>query len=63
LRQLTVEVRRAPASIRLSYRVKRYGEAMLDKASDGERRLFSGGTTDIVDDLEALRELGVAAIG
>jgi hypothetical protein len=46
----------------LTYRVKHYGEAMPDKASDGERRLFSGSTIDIVDDLKALRELGVAAI-
>jgi len=32
------------------------------KASDGERRLFSGTTSDIVDDLRALHALGVSAV-
>jgi hypothetical protein len=32
------------------------------KASDGERRLFSGSTADIIADLQALRDLGVCAI-
>jgi len=31
-------------------------------ASDGERRLFSGSTSDIVADLRALRALGVSAV-
>ena len=35
---------------------------MPDKASDGQRRLFSGTTADIAADLQALRDLGVAAI-
>jgi probable F420-dependent oxidoreductase len=62
LRQLTAEAGRDPASVALTYRVKRYGEAVSAKASDGERRLFSGSTTDIVADLRALRDLGVGAI-
>jgi probable F420-dependent oxidoreductase len=62
LRRLTVEAGRAPESVALTYRVKRYGAAVSDTASDGERRLFSGGTADIVDDLKTLRDLGVAAI-
>jgi probable F420-dependent oxidoreductase len=62
LRQLTAEARRDPASVGLTYRVKRYGEAVPDRASDGERRLFSGSTADIVDDLKALRGLGVTAV-
>jgi hypothetical protein len=32
------------------------------RASDGERRLFSGSTTDIIGDLRALRDLGVGAV-
>ena len=60
LRRLTAEAGRDPASVALTYRVKRYGEAVPDKASDGERRLFSGSTSDIVADLRALRDLGVA---
>ena len=62
LRQLTAEARREPASVGLTYRVKRYGEAVPEKASDGERRLFSGTTGDIIADLRALRDLGVAAV-
>ena len=44
------------------YRVKRYGDAVLPVASDGERRLFSGSIADIVSDLRRLRDLGVTAI-
>jgi len=62
LRQLTGEAGREPASVALTYRVKRYGEAVPSKASDGERRLFSGRTADIIADLQALRDLGVCAI-
>jgi probable F420-dependent oxidoreductase len=62
LRRLTAEAGRDPASVALAYRVKRYGEAVPDRASDGERRLFSRGTADLVDDLRALRELGVSAV-
>ena len=59
---LVIEAGRDPASVALTYRVKRYGEAVPEKASDGERRLFSGSTTDLVADLKALRALGVSAI-
>lgn len=62
LRQLIAEAGREPASVALTYRVKRYGEAVPAKASDGERRLFSGSTTAIIADLQALRDLGVGAI-
>src|SRR5712671_5361365 len=62
MRRLTAEAGRDPASVALTYRVKRYGEAVPEKASDGERRLFSGSTTDLVADLKALRALGVSAI-
>ncbi|MBV8736193.1 MAG: TIGR03619 family F420-dependent LLM class oxidoreductase [Alphaproteobacteria bacterium] len=62
LRRFAVEAGRNPASLALTYRVKRYGEAVPPTASDGERRLFSGGTNDIVGDFHALRDLGVSAI-
>ena len=42
--------------------MKRYGDVVPPTASNGERRLFSGGTADIVADLRALRDLGVTAI-
>jgi hypothetical protein len=62
LRRLTTEARRDPASVALTYRVKRYGEAVREKARDGDRRPFSGTPADIVADLRALRDLGVSAV-
>ena len=62
LRRLTTEAGRDPASVALTYRVKRYGEAVPEGASDGNRRLFSGTTADIVADLRVLRDLGVSAV-
>ena len=38
---------------------KGYGESVPDWASDGRRQLLS----DIIDDLRALRALGVSAVG
>jgi probable F420-dependent oxidoreductase len=62
LRKFTGEAGRDPAKIALTYRIKRYGEAVPDRASDGERRLFSGSTADIASDFRALRDLGVSAV-
>ncbi len=62
LRRLTEEAGRDPESVALTYRVKRYGKVVPDLASDGERRLFSGGDGDIADDLKRLRDLGVSAV-
>jgi probable F420-dependent oxidoreductase len=62
LRRFAAEAGRDPADIALAYRVKRYGEAVPDRTADGERRLFSGGTADIIDDFRTLRALGVAAV-
>jgi hypothetical protein len=62
LRQFAVEAGRDPASVALTYRVKRYGGAVPEHASDGERRLFSGTDADIVADLRALQALGVSAV-
>jgi probable F420-dependent oxidoreductase len=62
LRRFTSEAGRDPESVALTYRIKRYGEALQDKASDGERRLFSGSNDDIVGDFRALRDLGVSAV-
>jgi probable F420-dependent oxidoreductase len=62
LRRFTEEAGRDPAKVALTYRVKRYGEALPDKASDGARRLFSGSTADIAGDFRALRDLGVSAV-
>jgi probable F420-dependent oxidoreductase len=62
LRRLTAEAGRNPAEVALAYRVKRYGEAVPDRAGDGARRLFSGSAGEIAEDLRVLRALGVAAV-
>ena len=62
LRTATREAGRDPVAVGVGYRVKRYGAAVPALASDGERRLFSGGEADIVSDLRALRDIGVTAI-
>ncbi|HEY1301560.1 MAG TPA: TIGR03619 family F420-dependent LLM class oxidoreductase [Stellaceae bacterium] len=62
LRRFAAEAGRDPAEIALTYRIKRYGAAVPEKASDGERRLFSGDNTDIAADLRALHDLGVEAV-
>jgi probable F420-dependent oxidoreductase len=62
LRQATAEAGRDPASMGVSFRVKRYGAAMPPKANNGERRLFSGSEQDLIADFRALKKMGVTAI-
>ncbi|MBM3647981.1 MAG: LLM class F420-dependent oxidoreductase [Alphaproteobacteria bacterium] len=62
LRKAVTEAGRDPAAVGVSYRVKRYGSAVPPKATDGERRLFSGSDADVAGDFRALRDLGVTAI-
>ncbi|WP_187830080.1 TIGR03619 family F420-dependent LLM class oxidoreductase [Siccirubricoccus phaeus] len=62
LRKLTAEAGRDPAAVGLAYRVQRYGPEVPAKAGDGERRLFSGEAAAIVEDLRALKTLGVTSV-
>jgi len=62
LRRATEAAGRKRDAVALTYRVKQYGEAIPSRASDGERRLFSGTDADLVGDIRSLRELGVTAI-
>jgi probable F420-dependent oxidoreductase len=62
LRRATEAAGRTRDAVALTYRVKRYGDALAPTASDGERRLFSGSDGDIIDDIHALGDLGVTAI-
>ena len=62
LRRLTREAGRDPSKMGLAYRVTGWGKSLPDRADDGERRLFSGGMADVVADLRAFREFGVAYI-
>jgi probable F420-dependent oxidoreductase len=59
LRKLTVEAGRDPGAVGVAYRVAKYGAEVPGTASDGERRLFSGGAADILADVRALKALGV----
>ena len=62
LRRLTREAGRDPAQIALAYRVSSWGKTLPARADDGERRLFSGETADVVADLKALEEFGVGHV-
>ena len=62
LRRMIAAAGRAPDAVALAYRVKRYGDAVPERASDGGRRLFSGSERDIIGDIRDLRALGVGAI-
>ena len=62
LRRFAQEAGRDPDAVALTYRIKRYGEAVPPLASDGERRLFSGNDADLAGDFRALRDLGVSAV-
>ncbi len=62
LRKLTTEAGRPENAVAPTYRVKRYGAGVKPVGSDGNRRLFSGTDTDVLNDLRALRDLGVQAI-
>jgi probable F420-dependent oxidoreductase len=59
LRKMTQDAGRDPARLELAFSAGRYGSEVPAKASDGERRLFSGGAQEIIGDLRALRSLGV----
>ncbi len=62
LRRATEAAGRPRDAVGLTYRVKRYGDAIPAHASDGERRLFSGSNADIIGSIHALQDLGVSAI-
>ena len=62
LLRLTEAAGRLRDAVALTYRVKRTGDALPPRASDGERRLFSGSDAAIIDDIRTLRDLDVRAI-
>ena len=62
LRQATAAAGRDPASVGVSFRVKRYGASVPPKATDGDRRMFSGSDADVAEDLRTLKRLGVGAV-
>jgi probable F420-dependent oxidoreductase len=62
MRKLTEEAGRDPNAIALAYRVQRHGAGVPEQAGDGERRLFSGGSEDMIVDLANLSALGVGYV-
>ena len=61
LRKMTEAAGRDPASVGVTFRVKRYAFA-APPASDGNRRLFSGSLDAVLEDIHALRQIGVTAL-
>ena len=62
LRRLAREAGRDPSQIALAYRITSWGKSAPARADDGERRLFSGETADVVADLRAFRDFGVGHV-
>jgi probable F420-dependent oxidoreductase len=62
LRKLTQEAGRKAEEVALTYRVQRFGPQVPAKADNGERMLFSGSNAEIIDDVRAMRDLGLAAL-
>ena len=62
LNKAVADAGRAPGSVSVAFRVKRYGVAVPPLASDGKRRLFSGSEAELIADLRALKAMGVTAI-
>jgi hypothetical protein len=46
----------------LAYRISAWGKSLPDRAGDGERRLFSGETANVIADLKAFRDFGVGHV-
>jgi probable F420-dependent oxidoreductase len=61
LRKLTAAAGRDPDAVGVVYRVKRHGQA-APPASDGNRRLFTGSIELVLQDIAALRRIGVTAL-
>jgi len=61
LRTLTAKAGRDPSAIGVVYRVKRHAYE-APPASDGNRKLFTGTVANTIEDIAALKSLGVSAI-
>jgi len=62
LRALTRDAGRDPNSVALAYRCPWYGDARQARTAEGERRLFSGSAAEVIDDLNAFRDLGAECV-
>jgi probable F420-dependent oxidoreductase len=61
IKDMTAKAGRDPAAMGVAYRVKRHGQP-APMGSDGNRKLFTGSIANVIDDIGALRDLGVTAL-
>ena len=61
LRDLVRKAGRDPAKVGVAYRVKRHAQP-APPASDGHRKLFTSSIANVIEDIAALRQLGVTAM-
>lgn len=61
MRDMTKAAGRDPAAIGVVYRVKRHGQP-APAATDGCRRLFTGTVADTIEDIAAVKQIGVTAL-
>jgi probable F420-dependent oxidoreductase len=61
MRDLTKTAGRDPAAMGVVYRVKRHGQP-APLATDGNRKLFTGTVADTIEDIAAVRDIGVTAL-
>jgi probable F420-dependent oxidoreductase len=61
IREMTKTAGRDPASMGVVYRVKRHGQP-APAATDGNRKLFTGTVANTIEDIAAVKAIGVTAI-
>ena len=61
IRDMTKAAGRDPNTMGVVYRVKRHGQP-APAATDGNRKLFTGTVADTIEDIAAVKEIGVTAI-
>jgi probable F420-dependent oxidoreductase len=61
IREMTKAAERDPAAMGVVYRVKRHGQP-APAATDGNRKLFTGTVANTIEDIAAVKEIGVTAL-
>jgi probable F420-dependent oxidoreductase len=61
IREMTKVAGRDPAAMGVVYRVKRHGQP-APAATDGNRKLFTGTVANTIEDIAAVKEIGVTAL-
>ena len=61
MRDLTQAAGRDPAAMGIVYRVKRHGQP-APAATDGNRKLFTGTVANTIEDIAAVKQIGVTAL-